>query len=113
MHDAMSYAAAIDCGISITSYRKDTLRNLGEGRFPGRLDALVWSKPNTPPMLLALVTLEDGHRVLCEARFKRDLNDEAKYQGFLNFRPGQDVHVAVEIGPRGGLRTRLHKTEDQ
>lgn len=108
MHDAMSYAAAIGSGISVSSYRKDTLKSLGEGRYPGRLDALVWSKPNTPPMLLALVTLVDGHKVLCEARFKRDLLGEPKYQGFLDFATGQPVYVVVGIGPRGGLNTSLY-----
>lgn len=104
---AISYSAAIDSGILVTSYRKDTLKALGEGRYPGRLDALVWAKPNTTPMLLALVTLDDGQKALCEARFKYDLKGEPKYQGFLDFIPGQPLHVVVTIGPRGGVRAAL------
>lgn len=104
---AISYAAALDSGISVVSYRKEPLKSMGEGRYPGRLDALVWSKPNSAPMLLALVTLDSGDKVLCEARFQRELQGELKYQGFLDFIPGQAVLVVVNIGPRGGVRTHL------
>lgn len=107
MHDAMSYAAAIDSGISLSGYRKETLRALGEGQYQGRLDALVWSKPSAARMLLALVTLDSGDKALCEARFERELKGEPKYQGFLGSTPGQAVLVTVTIGPRGGVHTHL------
>lgn len=104
---AISYAAALYNGIPLGSYRKEPLKSMGEGSYPGRLDALVWSKPNSAPMLFALVTLDGGEKVLCEARFKRELQGEPKYQGFQDFTPGQAVLVVVTIGPRGGVRTHL------
>jgi hypothetical protein len=52
----MSYAVALDAGLEPLSYRNGALKSLGEGRFSGTLDGMVWSKRQ--PCLMALLPLE-------------------------------------------------------
>jgi hypothetical protein len=98
----MSYTAALDAGLEPISYRGDALKSLGEGRFPGRLDGLVWSKRE--PCLMALLTLDSGVRVQVLGYQKHTRKGIPEYLGFRLLVPGQRILLQVDRGLRGGLR---------
>lgn len=101
MHE-ISYAAAVESGIEPITYRGDALDAIGEGSFPGRLDALVWAKRS--PCLMALITLDLGARVQVLG-FKRHTRKELpEYLGLRHLCPGQRITLQVDRGLRGGLR---------
>lgn len=98
----MSYAAALDAGLEPISYRGDALNSLGEGRFPGQLDGLVWSKRE--PCLMALLTLDSGVRVQVLGYQKHTRKGLPEYLGLRLLDPGQRILLQIDRGVRGGLR---------
>jgi hypothetical protein len=98
----MSYADALDAGLEPISYRTDAVESLGEGRFGGCLDALVWSKRQ--PCLMALVTLDTGVRVQVVGFQRHTRRGVPEYLGFRLLAPGQRVTLVIDRGVRGGLR---------
>lgn len=98
----MSYSAALDAGLDPISYRSGALTSLGEGRFSGQLDGLVWSKRD--PCLMALLTLDSGVRVLVLGYQKHTRKDLPEYLGLRLLVPGQRVFLQIDRGLRGGLR---------
>jgi hypothetical protein len=103
--DELSYSDALDRGIEPVLYRASLMAELGPGTYPARLDALVWAKHH--PALQALLTLEDGAKLLIMAFKKNSRQDFGPYLGLRGFTPGQRVNVVIEIGPRGGIKGRL------
>ena len=106
----MSYADALDAGIDPISYRSDALDSLGEGRFHGRLDALVWSKRK--PCLMALLTLDTGSLVQVVGFQRHTRKGLPEYLGLRLLSPGQRIVLQIDRGVRGGLRP-LVLSEDQ
>lgn len=98
----MSYAAALDAGLEPISYRSDALESLGEGRFTGRLDGLVWSKRQ--PCLMALLTLDNGARVQVLGFQRHSRKGLPEYLGLRLLAPGQRIFLQIDRGMRGGLR---------
>lgn len=98
----MSYAAALDAGFNPISYRTDVLESLGEGRFGGTLDSLVWSKRQ--PCLMALLTLDAGARVQVVGFQRHSRKDLPEYLGLRLLAPGQRIALLIDRGVRGGLR---------
>ncbi|NYI33131.1 hypothetical protein FHR53_002814 [Xanthomonas arboricola] len=98
----MSYAAALDAGLEPISYRSDALESLGEGRFTGKLDGLVWSKRQ--PCLMALLTPDNDARVQVVGFQRHSRKDLPEYLGLRLLTPGQRIVLQVDRGLRGGLR---------
>lgn len=109
MHE-LSYSAALDMGIEPISYRSGYLDELGEGAFPGRLDALVWTKRK--PALQALVNLDSGEKVMIVAFKKNSRPELGEYLGFRDLTPGQRINLVIDVGARGGLRPMLVAAEE-
>jgi hypothetical protein len=101
----MSYADALDAGLEPISYRSDALESLGEGRFQGVLDGLVWSKRQ--PCLMALVSLDNGIRVQVLGFQRHSRKDLPEYLGLRLLTPGQRVELQIDRGVRGGFRPLL------
>lgn len=97
----IGYDQAIDLGLEPIHYRSDAFADLGKGSYPGRLDALVWTKRK--PALLALITLDTGVKVSVIG-FQNNRVDDEPYMGLRRLDPGQRVLVEVDIGVRGGVR---------
>ena len=98
----LSYEAALDAGIEPISYRTDVLESLGEGKFAGQLDGLVWAKRK--PCLMALLTLDGGVRVQVVGFQRHTRKDLPEYIGLRLLTPGQRVVLFVDRGVRGGFR---------
>lgn len=98
----MSYAAALDAGLEPISYRSDALESLGEGRFMGQLDGLVWSKRQ--PCLMALLALDNGARVQVLGFQRHSRKGLPEYLGLRLLTPGQRICLQIDRGIRGGLR---------
>lgn len=104
--DELSHRQAMDQGINPALYSLSLLKELPADSYAGQLDALVW-REGKPPGLQALITLDDGRKVLAVAYWKSKWGNAPEYQGFRDFQPGQRITLIIGRGPRGGLKVSL------
>lgn len=107
----LSYAQALDAGIEPIDYRADHLKALGAGTVAGTLDALVWAKRQR--CLMALITLESGHKVQVSGFQLNRRPHLPSYMGLRDLQPGRPVLLHIEMGPRGGVHVTVTRFEDQ
>lgn len=105
----ISYEGALNAGIEPIQYRTDALPSLGEGEFPGILDALVWTKRK--PALMALLTLDAGPLVSILG-FNNSLTSGHPYAGLRRLEPSRRVVLTVSRGIRGGWRPLVQSADE-